>query len=194
MNLQEFCIKNWYTLLDYIPEGWNRYWDGIPSVTTVLSLLYDRGFEFVKRNYADAVKQAATRGTAIHSEAESFFDNWGKINHQILKFHTLYNVDILSKEEKIIKDVQWTIDLTGILQISWHEFLKNVDYKSSKKRSEKYRLQMGWYKYLNGNDGVILYLDDKKFFLDIFDTSEYLPVFVELKDYFLTLLAQWRLQ
>lgn len=194
MNLQEFCTKNWYILLDTIPENWNRYSNWIPSVTTILSLLYDKGFEFVKKNYADAVKQAATRWTMIHSEAESFFDNWWKINHQILKFHTLYHVDILGKEERIIKDVQGTIDLIGNIQLSWSEFIKNVDYKSSKKRSEKYRLQMGGYKYLNGYDGVILYLDDKKFFLDVFDTSEYLPVFIELKDYFLTLLAQWRLQ
>lgn len=47
----------------------------MPSVTTILSLLYDKGFEFVKRNHAEAVAQACIRGTDIHDKAETFFDH-----------------------------------------------------------------------------------------------------------------------
>lgn len=192
MNLQEFCTKNWYTLLDYIPLNWNRYGDWIPSVTTILSLLYDKGFEFVKRNHAEAVAQACIRGTDIHDKAESFFDNGWEINHQILKFHVLYNIHIVWKEVKVVKDIQGTIDLIALMLDD--DVPKNFDYKSSKNKSAKYRLQLAGYKYLNGLDGALLYLDKKKFILDQFDTDEYLPAFIELKDYFLTLLQQWRLQ
>ena len=194
MTLQEFCQKNWYTLLDYIPSWWDRYWDWIPSVTTILSLLYDRWFEYVKRNHADAVKDAADRWTDIHSKADKFFDEWWEINHQILKFHTLHRVVVHHKELKIIKDVQWTIDLVwDVESYDWVRTM-NVDYKSSKNKSEKYKVQLGGYQYLNWLPGGLLYLDKKKFIFDRVDTEVYMPIFVELKNYFLTLLRQWRLQ
>ncbi len=88
----------------------------------------------------------------------------------------------------MVKDIQGTIDLIALMLHG--DVPKNFDYKSSKNKSAKYRLQLAGYKYLNGLDGALLYLDKKKFILDQFDTDEYLPAFIELKDYFLTLLQQ----
>lgn len=73
-NIKQWAKDNKYELLTQIPEGWDRYKDGTPSVTTILSLLRDPGFEYVKRNHAEALQTACERGTRIHGEAEDFFD------------------------------------------------------------------------------------------------------------------------
>nr|DAV49566.1 MAG TPA: hypothetical protein [Bacteriophage sp.] len=42
----------------------------------------------------------------MHNDAEKFFETGGEINNQILKFHILYDVDIIAKEINIRKDCQ----------------------------------------------------------------------------------------
>lgn len=60
-NIKSWAIQNKYELLTEIPENWDRYSDGIPSVTTILSLLRDPGFEYVKRMYPTELKAACER-------------------------------------------------------------------------------------------------------------------------------------
>jgi len=192
-NIKQWAIDNKYELLDYIPGNWDRYWDGVPSVTTILSLLRDPWFEYVKKLYPDQLKVACDRGTRIHWEAEDFFDAWEPVIHsQIMKFHILHDVVIIGKENNYRRYwIQWTIDLECYYNgVHW---LINVDYKSSAKKSKKYFLQMWGYKYLNGVDWGILYLSPKKFEL-VICPDEYEELFIELKNYFFTLLRSWQLE
>lgn len=190
MNLKEFCEKNWYELATTIPENWDRYQDKTPSVTTILSLLIDRWFEYVKKNYKDALEQAVKKWTKMHNDAETFFNTWWEINKHILKFHILYDVEIIWQEQNYKTDYQWTIDLIADVTYKEKRIRLNVDYKSSLNRSEKYRLQLAWYKCLNGNDWALLYIGKDKYIFDVFNTEEYVPAFLELKDYFFKLLWQ----
>ena len=185
-NIKQWCLENWYTLLDSIPNDWDRYWDWIPSVTTILSLIYDKWFEYVKRNHVEALKKACIRWKKVHWDAEDFFDwNSPTIHKQIMKFHSLYNIEIKWQEINCRSDIQWTIDLVCFV---WELNVDmNIDYKSSKKKSKKYFLQCGWYEYLNWLRWAVLYLWDKDFDLQVCPLW-YKELFIELKDYFLTLL------
>lgn len=188
-KIKKFAEDNWYELLDYIPDNWDRYWDGIPSVTTILSLLKDKWLEYIKRNYPNQLKDACVRWTKIHWDAEDYF-NWDskEIHSQIMKFHILYDVQIINQETKIIKTVdwctfQWTIDLT--CSMNWA--IKNIDYKSSKKKSKKYFIQCWWYKILNWYDWWVLYLWEKSFELELVP-EWYDEIFLDLLRYFYYLL------
>jgi len=186
-NILKFCEDNWYTLLTSIPSDWDRYGNGIPSVTTILSLIYDKWFEYVKYNYKEELAEACVRWKKIHKDSEDFFDgNWTEIHKQIMKFHSLYDIEIIQQEENITKDIQWTIDLVCHI---WHfiDTNMNIDYKSSKKKSKKYFLQCWWYEYLNWLRWWVLYLWKKDFDFQICP-SWYKELFIELKDYFLMLL------
>lgn len=193
MDFQSFVSKNGLKIRESLDYEWDRYGDGNVSVTSVLNLLVDPAFEYVKRNYWDAVKAACERWTAIHQWAEDFFSwRWTTVDKRILKFHVLHDVRVLEQERTYVKEsVRWTVDLVA----SVNGLLTNVDYKSSMKRNEKYRVQLAWYHWLNGNAWWILYLwDGSKFVYDQFDVTEYLPVFLELKDLFFELKNRsWRL-
>ena len=61
MDLKEFCAKNGYVLKDSIDRDWDRYGDGYVSVTTILQLLVEPSFEYVKRAHADKIVEACER-------------------------------------------------------------------------------------------------------------------------------------
>lgn len=187
--LKQFASENKLNLLDSIPRDWDRYWDGIWSVTALLKLLQEPGFEYVKRNYADEVALACKRWTDIHQWAEDFFSWMSEdIHKQILKFHVLYDFKIAAQEQRIFKDISWWIDVIGSSPLLSWGVLVNVDYKTNIKQNIKYKIQMWGYKYLNGNPGYILYMNDKKFELVEVEMDIYLPLFLELKEYFFYLL------
>ena len=73
MNLQEFIKKNWYYLKTEIDWDWDRYKNWTPSVTTLLWLIWDDWFDYVKRHHADKLQEAANNWTIVHDEAEHFF-------------------------------------------------------------------------------------------------------------------------
>ena len=187
--LKQFASENKMNLLDSIPRDWDRYWDGIWSVTALLKLLQEPGFEYVKRNYADEVAEACKRWTDIHQWAEDFFSWMSEdIHKQILKFHVLYDFKIAAQEQRVFKDISWWIDVIGSSPLLSWGVLVNVDYKTNIKENIKYKLQMCWYKYLNGYDWYILYTSDKKFNLVEVEMDIYMPIFLELKEYFFYLL------
>ena len=193
-KIKAWAKQNWYVLKDKIDWDWDRYKDGIPSVTTILQLLVEPSFEYVKRRYASEVREACDRGTKIHWDAEGFFNGDSEqIHKQIMKFHVLYDVEIKGKEVKIFVNwFQWTIDMVWEMysNLSWREN-RNIDYKSSMNQSKKYFLQLMGYKEGNGNDWAILYLNDKTFKL-VLVPNEYMELWIELREYFFTLLKEWQ--
>jgi len=186
MRLKQWCEDNGYSLLDTLPSNWDRYQDWLPSVTTILKLIQDPWFEYVKRNHAGALETARIRWTITHKESEDFF-NWESdtVHKQIMKFHTLYDVTIIGQEVNFKKDIQWTIDLMAHIG-SIIDTDMNIDYKP-KTKSKKYFIQWWWYEYLNWLKSGILYLDKNDYKFEVV-TTWYLELFIELKDYFLTLL------
>ena len=195
-KIKDWAKENGYILKDKIDWNWDRYGYWIPSVTTILQLLVEPSFEYVKRRYASEVKIACEKGTKIHWDAEDFFNGDSEqIHKQIMKFHVLYNVVIKWKEVKIkIHWFQWTIDMVWELDYLFYWDLRkdmNIDYKSSMNESKKYFLQLMGYKEGNGNDWAILYLNDKKFKL-VFVPPEYMELWIELREYFFTLLNKWQ--
>lgn len=200
MNLQEFCDKNWYILKDKINYDWDRYSNWTVSVTSILKLLHDPKFEFVMQKYEDKVLEACDRWTLVHNTAEAYF-NWNlvptddiencvKLNPNVSKFHSLFVKEITWTETRYEKEwVSWTIDLEAILDIRWKTYEANADYKNAKSKSEKYKLQMWWYKWLNWKPWVLVYVWKK---LELIEVSDiYTEIFIELKDYFLT-LKNWQ--
>jgi hypothetical protein len=184
MNLIEFCNRYWYKLKDKLPDNWDRYWTGIPSVTTILSLLEDWWLEYVLRNNKSSVTNSINEWIKTHEEAELFFkpNSWVvDLNNNIIKFHVLYNVKIIWTEVYYKKDICWTIDLVS--DINWK--IINCDYKNSKFHSTKYFLQLMGYKYLNWNDWLLVYVKWKLKVVEV-DNSFY-NIFIELKDYFFIL-------
>lgn len=187
MNLKEWCDKNWYYLKDTIDYEWDRYWDGNVSITSILKLIVDPTFEFVMNKYKDQVEEAANEWTRIHKQAEDFHTKWSwvnEINKNFMLFHTLYWIESIWQELTFYKEwVRWTVDAVWS-NIEWKLF--NIDYKNTNKHSEKYCLQLWWYKWLNGNDGMLVY---GKWKLKVIEVPDYyLDLFVELKDLFFTLL------
>ena len=187
--LKQFASENKMNLLDRLPSWWDRYGDWIGSVTALLKLFQEPWFEYVKRNYADEVAVACKRWTDIHQWAEDFF-SWAsdEIHRQIMKFHVLYDFKIHSQEQRVFKDISWWIDVIGSSPLLCNGVLVNVDYKTNIKQNIKYKIQMGGYNYLNWNPGFILYMNDKKFELVEVEMDIYLPLFLELKEYFFYLL------
>lgn len=187
MNIKDWCKDNWYYLKDKIDFEWDRYWDWIPSITSILQLIWDPWFEFVMKKYGDKVKESAIKWTKEHSNAEQFFNpkSWvTNINKNFMMFHVLYNVNVIETEKTIYKDwIRWTIDL--IWEIKW-KWIYNIDYKNTNKHSLKYCLQLWWYKFLNWNPWVLVYW---KWKLNVkFVEDFYKDLFIELKNYFFYLL------
>jgi hypothetical protein len=164
MNLQQWCESNWYYLKDRIDFKYGRHWDGLPTVTEILQLIWDPWFQYVMNNYEDKVKEAADKWTAVHKQAEQFFiaKSWvTEMNLNFTKFHTLYNITILKQEKTYYRDcIRWTVDLVWeCTSYDWmyENQILNIDYKNSNKHSPKYLLQMAWYKYLNWNNWILVY-------------------------------------
>lgn len=196
MNLKEFCNINWYILKDKIDYNWDRYGNWIVSVTSILKLIIDPKFEIVMNMYWDKVIEAANKWTLTHWIAESYFnwdlintdeDTWIKLNPNISKFHSLFIKQIIRTESRYEKDwVSWTIDLEALVDIRWNIYEANNDYKNSKVKSEKYKLQLWWYEWLNWKPWVLVYLWWKLELVQV--ESFYKDIFIELKDLFFKLL------
>lgn len=190
MSLKNFCDQHGYYISETIPSNWNRYWDGIPSVTTLLSILVDPKFEYIKKNHKQALHDAANRGKETHAKAESFYRWLGTTLHpQILKFHIVHWVEVIWLEERFEKDISGTVDCIWYMSKEWKTY--NIDYKNTMHTSEKYKLQLAGYQYLNGNPWWLLYLSDKKYIYDTNITEEHLELFLELKDLFFHKFHQW---
>ena len=192
MDLKEFCEKNWYYLKDRIPENWDRRKDWIPSVTTILSLIWDDSFEYVKRFHWTKLKEAATEWTRVHDEADNFFKNnsWTvEVNKNILKFHSLYVTKIINSEERYERNwVSWRIDLEAEIDYHKYSWDYNADYKNCKMKSEKYKVQLWGYQFLNWRPWLIVYVKNK---LEVVEVPPYYQsIFEELVDYFFK-LKQW---
>lgn len=192
MNLKQFCDHYWYKLRDEIPSWWDRYRNWIPSVTTILSLIVDPGFEWIKKNNNEQLQNAIIRWKKTHADAESFFNgDIATLHKQILKFHIINSVEIISQEELYEKDISWTIDLVASLMLNWVRVEMNIDYKSSLYLNPKYKLQLAWYRYLNWLDWWLLYLGDKKYIFDYDIWEQEYLIFLELKNLFFNKMAQW---
>ena len=201
MNLNEFIENNWYYLKTSIDWEWDRYWNNIPSVTTILKLIWDPWFDFIMSKYWNQVEAAALKWTWVHDTAENFY-RWNLVatddieeaitlNPNISKFHSLFVKEILWMETRYEKDwVSWKIDLEALVNIRWSEYIANIDYKNAKAKSEKYKVQCGWYEYLNWKPWILVYVNWKLEIVQV--ESFYKDIFVELKDYFLTLLNNER--
>jgi len=188
MNLKDFCLQHNFTLKDKIDFEWDRYWDGIPSVTTILKLIEDPWFEYVKRAYPQEVEKACDNGKIVHKDAEDFFKrNWSsyEVSPQIMKFHVLYDITPIHFEERFIKDgIQGSIDI--IWNVGRLNKDMNIDYKNTQMHSVKYFVQLMWYKYLNGLDWLLVYAGKWK--LKVIEVpNEYFQVFVELRELFFKL-------
>jgi hypothetical protein len=193
MNLQEFIEKNWYYLKTKIDWDWDaRYWDWIPSVTTLLWLIWDEWFDYVKNHHADKLDISAKNWTAVHNEAENFFkkNSWViNVNKNILKFHSIYVDEIISTEKKYFKWwIQWTVDLVAEINYHKYNWIYCNDYKFAKVKSEKYKLQLWLYEYLTWYPWLIIYAKNK---LEVVWVENfYMDIWLELKDYFFKLLKQ----
>lgn len=196
MNLKEFCDKNNYILKDKIDFEIDRYWDWIPSVTTILKLIDDPWFNFILKKYWDKVQESADRWTKTHNDAEDFFSwIWSNLNKNISELHSLFIKEIIWMETKYIKDwISWTIDLEAIVNIKWNEYEANIDYKNAKIKSEKYKIQLWWYEFLNWRRWIIAYVWKEK--LELVQVEDfYKDIFIELKEYFNKLLNEaWQQQ
>ncbi len=194
MNLNDFCKKNWYTLRDTL--DWinlNRYEDWY-SVTTVLQLLYDPTFNYIYKTYKAAVDKACKEWTEEHLKVEKFFDAKSGVkamNANFMKFLSLYNAEPLQREITEYREYnwimfRWTIDSICMIDYPtiWNS-IYNVDWKNSKTHSEKYLLQLAWYKWLNRYDWILVYWKDKLVLKEY--TWEYDEVWQELIYYFLKL-------
>ena len=198
MNLKEWCETNRFYLKDKIDFEVDRYWDWNISITTILKLIWDPWFDFVMDNYWEQVKKAASKWTEVHKEAEDFFVKWSWVktmNLNFTKFHTLYNVKVISNETtymKLYNDfiIRWSVDCTWECMYdnpftSPSYFIRNIDYKNSDKHSPKYLMQLAWYKWLNWNNWVLVYWKGK---LKVVEYNwELDSIWEELVDYFLTL-------
>lgn len=189
MNLKQFCEQNWFYLKDRIDWEWDRYWDGIPSVTTILTLIVDPVFEYIKRNNSEQIDEAAKRWKRVHANAEKHSIEWNMdVDNSIVEFHTIFDITTIHVEKKYEKDIQWTIDL--VWYVWWRQKgIHNIDYKSSvKNKNKKYKLQLTWYKYLNWYNWLLAYVEWKKLKHEFVDCDEYMEAFLELKDLFFKLL------
>ena len=189
-NLIEFCNKNWYTLKDKIDFNIDRYWDWNTSITTILKLIIVPWFDLILRKYPDQIKAAADKWTEVHSEAENFFipkSGVTTMNPNFMKFHTLYNVKVTKQEERYIKDsISWKIDVEWEIEYWDSIWERNIDYKNALKHSEKYCVQLAWYKYLNWKPWILVYGKWKLQVIEVW--SEYDIIFEELLNYFFNLL------
>lgn len=192
MNLKEFCEKHWYTIKDRIDFEWDRYWDWIPSITTILKLINDQWLEYIKKNYSKELELACDNWKIVHKDAEDFFKkDWSsfKVSPQIMKFHVLYGIKSIALEERVIKDgIQGNIDLIAHSQML--ETILNIDYKNTQLQSPKYFVQLMWYKYLNWYDWLLVYAGKWKLKV-VLVPDEYYDVFIELKDLFFK-LKEWQ--
>lgn len=193
--IKTFANENKLILIDELPLDWDRYKNWIPSVTWILRLFKEPWFEYVKRHYPKEVAKACERWTNIHQWAEDYFNGkTDKMSKQIMKFHVLYDFDIIAQEDRIEKDISGTIDVVGWSPLILAGEIINVDYKTNTLRNIKYVLQICWYKYLNWYNGAICYMSNannsNKIHIEVVDADKYMPVFLELKDYFFYLLAR----
>lgn len=188
-RLLKFCKDHWYTLKESIDFDTDRYKDWIPSVTTILQLIVDPWFEYIKKHKKEMLKKACDRWNKIHKDAEDFSNGKSLSQHpQITKFQVLHDITTVHAERKHIKDwIQWTIDAE--VQVGPIEWLTNIDYKSSLHENAKYKIQLWWYHYLTWNSWMILHIWPDSYKL-INSTVDDLLIFIELKDYFFTLLNQ----
>lgn len=194
MNLNEFISTHNYKLKDKIDFKVNRYGDWMNSVTTILQLLYDPKFDYVLKNNKEAVDAACKKWTEEHLKVEKFFsaNSWvTEMNPNFMKFISLYNVTPLKREETVYREYnwfkfRWTIDCIWTIDYPtiW-KWTYNIDWKNSKTHSEKYMLQLSWYKWLNRNDWILVYGKDKLKIKEY--TWEYDQVWEELINYFITL-------
>lgn len=187
MNLKQFCEIHWYTLKDRIDFKWWRHWDWIPTVTEILQLLYDPWFEYVKRAHPITLNKAAEEWTRIHKQAEDYF-NWDSndVKNLILQFHLFNDVKTLHQEKTFYKwwlhNFRWTVDKIWEIE----SIIYNMDYKNSDHQSPKHKVQMWWYKDLDTYNWILVYVWTK---LEVvYVESFYQDIFIELKDYFFTLL------
>ena len=186
-QLKLFCEKNGYELDTDLVYG--RYGDNNISVTELLSIIKDPSFEYVKANHSKAVEEACERWTAIHDMLESeHVVQWCRSTKidttktsyykRFREWKLLYGIEILEKEKTYYKDwIRGTVDAVTNLGI--------VDYKTSKRQNEKYKIQIAAYCWLSWlNDWRILYMDDKGFiFVEVHDLKYYTDIWLELLEY-----------
>jgi len=192
-NLNKFCEKNWLRLASSF-SYW-RYWDNKISITELLSIFIDPSFEYIKDNHSDKLEEACNRWTLVHSNIENNISS--RSNVATIKSHTppqtLYyrrwrewkvcnDIVIAYKEKTFVRDdIRWQVD-------AWTNIWP-VDYKSSIRKNEKYKLQVTWYCWLSYEDKWwILYLNKDKYIFEEVIASEYMDIFLELIAYSKTIL------
>ena len=187
-NLISFCEDKKLFISDTLK--YNRYWDWNISVTELLSILEDDSFNYVKRNYAQAIENACERWKQVHSNIEenkfdykNYYSDSLEIssNNKLDKFYLAYkqwkiinSITILSSEQTFVKDwLRGTIDAITNLWV--------VDYKTSLKENEKYCIQVAFYCYLSWEENwYILYLSKDKYKFVKVDIQKYMPIVLEL--------------
>lgn len=184
--------------LDYIKinkyknnkQLWDRYDNGIPSVTTILSIIQDTSFDYVKRMYPDAVAKASKVWSINHKKIEDFYsDGSAKIDNRLMKYMILHWINVINTEKTYITTIDeckfsWTIDCVATTK---DNKLLNIDYKFTKVKNKKYLLQLAWYKLLNGNDWCLIYFGGKQLSIENSD-DKYLDDFKYLLKQFYKLI------
>jgi len=187
MKLIEFCNQYWYKLKDKVDYDWDRYWDWNASVTSILKMIIDPKFDFILNKYKDQCEKSAFIWKQEHSNVELFFkpkSGVDKMNNNFMKFITLYNIKPIYQEKTYIKDwVRWTIDMIADVNYYDLKWTYNIDWKNTNKQSKKYELQLNAYKRLNWYDWILVYWKSN---LQIIKVSDYMEVWLELLNYFLT--------
>jgi hypothetical protein len=192
-KLEKFCEDNKLKLAWHFE--YNRYWTWEISITELLSILVDPTFEYIKQNHSEKLQQACDRWTAIHENIEKWIDTSNPHYRRFKEWKICEWVKILHKEKKFTREwIRGNIDaIIESDKLTWP-----VDYKSSLRRNEKYKLQLAWYCWLTWYTmWWILYLSDKKYIYDIFDIQEYLEIFEELLRYSKNIIAininEWKI-
>ncbi len=191
-HLTTFCEKNRYSLFDSIPSNWDRYWDWIPSCTTVLSII-NSWMQFVKKEHMD---KAITKWLDTHDKIER------NILWENIRTHPQWRKFVLKEwfvpiatEERYLYEKAW-LAFTGRIDAAWYftrnEYMQapvNIDAKTSAAISPLYYLQLTGYNVLNWYQWFILHLTDKDYKLIKVDHDKYMPIWRDLLYYFYSL---WR--
>jgi len=174
-NLNKFCEDNWLQLSWSFEYG--RYWDSKVSITELLSILVDPGFEYIKQNHAVKLQEACDRWTRIHENLEKGTDKQDPFYRRFREWKIVHGIDITYKEKTFYRE-----EIRGMID-AWTNIWP-VDYKSSLRMNEKYKLQVTWYCRLTWDkQWWILYLSKDKYIFDEVDSEEYIEVFKELLTY-----------
>jgi len=182
-QLKKFCSDNGYEL--WIDLVYGRYGTDDISVTELLSIIEDPSFTYIKQNHWEKLQEACDRWHAVHEmlDKEKIDYKHKDYYKRFREWKLLYSITIVDKEKTFYKEwIRGTIDAITNLWV--------VDYKTSIRKNEKYKIQIAAYCRLSWlNNWYILYMNKKKFeFIEVENLKYYTDIWLELLEYKETIL------